>query len=841
MFVLLSPLGTEGALLPNGSAELGIMYWGGVTPTAKDAFSGRYAFEAAFKNKTVSAQPWHSVKVVPGKQYTFSVWARTLKGTCDVSVKVNFPGSKRKAMQIAAPVSVGTAWQKISAACTVPEKVRFIKPSFDYQSSSGKGVILFDDFSVNAPDTGNSVNTHKHLECLKTDSVQGHTLDKAYQVNGQKIDAVIYDFKELAKQGKPVPEDLLKHAEETSANLRKEWWALCCEREKFFAAHTRTSADAVSLNSFTAKISAFEKKAAALCADIEKKAAPFVKDIQYTRKDLPKDFYKDRFILSADFEWCFWGKNWLKYPGQEFNPRYEAGVANELDLDYTTILTFPQLPENVKTFCREFSRYAKMPFLVWSGDPCFIGKDMVNVDYYDKRDKLSADTDVFLSRYTPYSGMAGIQVDEPRVTDFKVKKHFDKAWKEYLESRKEYLDANNVKDPKKTVEWKIFKAKRLGNHLKYIHDMILSKGMIPSICVMPTYEHADSSGSPYVHAVSQLPFAGTDLYRNGSSLENMHMQLFKSAMDTRKAIMLPGSMFSCKTPANYKRSISTGIVHADGLHMWTSTHFSKYRDARSYWRYGEKTPNLDDRKRQNRFNWYPWGYEIMKERYAFARKHSDILANRRSLADVALVVSERTKLAANGQFYWNSCLAYCNELIGMNQPFDVVFLEKLTRENIRQYKLLLAPNCTTATPGEAELLRNYSDNGGVILTTPDFLSKDEWGRSKTPADFGERLAGNAMIQSIEENNIPFSQLLLPAARGKLKELVRKHSRMPYSVQGLPFGVEVQIQKNDKGMTLIHLLDFTSRKEIKGHVLVDRKTGKRTPLPPFNIHDMIVIK
>ena len=483
-----------------------------------------------------------------------------------------------------------------------------------------------------------------------------------------------------------------------------------------------------------------------------------------------------------------------------------------------------------------------MPFLVWSSDPCFLQKDMVSVAYYSQLEKLSADTDAFLAKYKQYSGMAGIQVDEPRVTDFKVKNYLDDAWKKHLESRSEYLKANRVSNPRETVEWRIFKAMQLNQYLTAIYNMVIAKNQIPSICVMPTYEHADSSGSPYVHAVKGLPFAGTDLYRNGSSLENMHMQLFKSAMGDNKAIMLPGSMFSCKTPENYKRSISTGIIHADGLHMWTSTHFSKYRDARMYWRYGENTPNLDDRKRQYRYNWYPWGYDVMKERYAFARKHSDILANRKSLADVALVISERTKLASNTQTYWNNALAFCNELIGMSQPFDVVFLENLNEQNIRKYRLLIAPNCTTTTPEEVALLQKYAKDGGTIVSTPDFLSKDEWGRKKdTAVTFGERFAGNSTQAGIEENNMPFTRRLYPDALQKLKQLIRKHSRMPYAVEGLPFGVEVQIQKNDKGMTLIHLLDFTSRKEISGHTLVDLKTGKRTPLAPFHIHDMIILK
>ena len=118
--------------------------------------------------------------------------------------------------------------------------------------------VIFDDFSVNAAAyRGTSVNSHDHFECLKLDTLQGHTLDKAYQVNGQKIDAVIYDYKELIRQGKKVPAELVEKAETISADLRKEWWALCVERETFWQNHTRASeGDTVPLESFTEKIKA---------------------------------------------------------------------------------------------------------------------------------------------------------------------------------------------------------------------------------------------------------------------------------------------------------------------------------------------------------------------------------------------------------------------------------------------------------------------------------------------------------------------------------------------------------------------------------------------------------
>jgi len=840
-FILLAPVFAQNGLLPNGSADLGVMYWTGVTPVFSDFFTGKYCFEAQVKSNGSKVKPWHAIKVVPGEKYTFSAWVRAPQEPCEVGIMLQIPDSSESNRVLLKNTQIGSTWTRISGIYTAEPGIRLVKLSLPCRSASGKGTLLLDDISLNAPVTTLQMCKVDHHVNLEEDARQGHELDEAYQLAGQRIDVILFDFDEMKLQGKAVPPELYREVESAGQELRQEWWKICTAREAFWRNYTRAKVQNVSLTNFREKITDYSRKAGAVAQHLEEATAALRKDLVYSRKPLAKDFWKDRFVLAADIEWVHWGVDRLAYPGRVFNAEYEAKAANDLKLDIVTLLMHPLGDEQRCQFTNAFDHYSKAPFLVWSTDNSFIKNDMVNEQYFTNREKLEADIDQFLAKYRSHEAFFGVQVDEPWILDNRIKKLLDAEWEQYLESRRDYLQANHVTDPRNTIEWKLFKSEFLGRHLQHIFAMLSKKQVMTSICIMPKYEDGDPASSSYVNSCRYLPLAGTDLYRNGSTIEGFHLQLFKNTMQKGRAWLLPGSMFSCKTPESYKRSISNGIVHADGIHMWTSTYFSKYRDANNYWRYGASRPTLDDRKRNDMYNWYPWGWKVMRERYRYVAEHADVLAKRESLADVALLVSERTRFLCRGKSYWNSCLAFYNELVGMNAPFDAIFLENMTEDHYQRYRVLIAPNMTALTPAEIARLQKYVENGGTLLTTEDFASADEWGRPNTNVPkFGLRFSSVRINTGVQENNLSFTRRLTGDALALFRSTVQAKSRMPFKVVGLPFGVEVQIQKNAQGKTIIQLLDYVGRKLVQGHRLLNTKTGEETPLPAFNIHDMIIL-
>lgn len=846
MFLLLAPLTGAAELLPNGGAELGIMYMSSVTPVSTDFFTGRYCFKLDATDKWKPIQPWHPVKVEPGKKYTFSAWVRSADEPCEAGLAVRFPeepGSRKPLMR---NKEIGTTWTRISGTLTVPDGIHYVLPRIPVICRSGKGTLFMDDFSVNAPETELKTAEVDHEADLAEDAQQGHDLDKAYYEAGTRLDVIVMDFDELKKQGKTVPDGLYDKVKNASDELRKEWWIICLEREKYWLEYSRAKEEIPSILPFREKIADFAARAKAAADALEKECAALRAGLVFCRPERPKDPWKNRFVLAADYDFPKWGVGSLVYPGRVVNIEYEAKTANRLKLDYCTILLHPLADEELrKYFLDGFDRYAKMPYLIWSNDTSFeFGKnDMVTEPYFNEREKLSVDLGKFLDKYKDRPGFAGVQIDEPVVRDNRIGDKLDKAWQEYLESRAEYLKANHVENPKETVEWDIFKGKFMGGHIRFMRDEIKDRNFWASACVMPTYEGQAPSRSPYVGCCAGLDQAGTDLYRNGSTLEGLHMQLFKHALGKGRAILLPGSMFSCKTPDNYCRSISNGIVHADGLHMWTHIHWSKYRDANSYWRWGGKRPTLDDRRRLDRYNWYPWGYDVMRERYDFASRHAEVLADRESLADVALVVSERVRfLNAKSMSYWRTCHSAYGELVGINVPFDAIFIENLTDEHLKRYKVIVAPGLTAMTPEERSRMEKFVSDGGCLVTTDDFGTLDEWGRPlETPVTVGERLPAEKAYYGALEDNLSFAYRLRQDIRDKIREAVEAHSKPAYSVVGLPFGVEVALQKSATGNILIHTLDFVGGREVSGHRLRDNSTGKETPLPTFRIHGMTVLQ
>ena len=138
-------------------------------------------------------------------------------------------------------------------------------------------------------------------------------------------------------------------------------------------------------------------------------------------------------------------------------------------------------------------------------------------------------------------------------------------------------------------------------------------------------------------------------------------------------------------------------------------------------------------------------------------------------------------------------------------------------------------------------MEKFVVDGGCLVTTPDFGTQDEWGRPlANPFKGGIRFSKDRIVYGPDENNVAFAYRLFPEAREVIKKAVAAHSKMPYSVVGLPFGVEVAVQKNSEGKILIHTLDYIGNRDVEGARIRDNATGKETLIPKFHIHGMTVL-
>lgn len=841
LLLLLTPtLPAAGNWPWNGGAELGAGGWGNVAVTGEDVFSGRYSFKAVPQQESVAVTSWFTMPVRAGREYRFSVWCRSAgKAPATLSITV-VPGTGGQNRVILADTAAPEEWTLLAGSWRAVSEVDSVYLKLTVKGTPKESAVLLDDIGCNLPPVKSVVPSLNHAAALVEDADLGHELDKSYYDAGTRIDLAVFDLEELLRQGKEVPEELLRDARAASASLREEWLKLVAERENFWLRYSRSNPDNGSWLPFREKNVAFGERAKALADKIEQQCAASRRGLACDKAPPGKRFPDDRFLLALDVESQFYGASRLKHPGNYMNFEYCAKACTDLGVDWVTLLLSPDRQGEALT---AFERYCHAPFLIWGSDASFRDGDIISFKYFNAVDQLRADLGRFVEPFRKYPSFAGVQIDEPFICDRNSQYgqlQLEEEWRRYLDKRRSRLEQNQVADPKNTVEWKLFKAEFLARHTRKIYDILAEQGLRAATGIM-NKNSSDPSECSYVAFGRTLPFAGTDLYENGSVSESFALSLFKNSMRGR-AIFIPGAGYSCKTADSFKRSISTGIVHADGLHMWTSTYAWKYRDPNFFWRFGGSEPNLDDRNRLNAQNWYPWLWDVMRERYHFAARNGTLLARRESLAQTAVVLSERTLLAERAKPYWETNLACYTELIRRHIPVDACFIESMTESDWKRYRVIVAPGMRVLTPEEREQIARWTADGGKLLTTADFAACDEWGRPRSGATPPELTFPPGRF-AFKSTGIPADGLchfLTPKASALLLDTIRRATDLPCRVVGLPEGVEVQFQKNAEGKILVQLLDFVGERTVSGHRLVNERTREQRPLAPFRIHDMVVV-
>jgi Beta-galactosidase trimerisation domain len=646
----------------------------------------------------------------------------------------------------------------------------------------------------------------EHKQRLIADTELGHLLDKLYYDAGTKVDIVIFDLNELKRQGKAVPEDLFNSARKADKKLRNNWLKLDRTRISIWKSYSR--ADAQSIKTAEAKLTALKtaisnygKQATALAAKINRNTSTIRKGLVYKFAPESEKLWRGNFIRALDLSYKIYGVDRFKYPGNYMNMEYTAKACHDLGLN---LLSLNVSQEHQDKMLEVFNRYSGTPFLLWGSDKFFDDKDCISYKYYGNREKLKKDIFRYIAKYRNYRFFAGIQLDEPVISDRHKRygkllevKGIQEAYAEYLGSRKVWLKKNGIKiSPKpfpakpKTpdqqvlyIEWQMFKKQFMADHYKWLFAMMLEQDKFASTVIMNKNRSIPQDCS-YVSMGRVLPYLGTDLYNNGTAMESFAMQLLKNSA-SKRAIMWPGAGYSCKSPDAFKRTMATGLIHADGIHMWTYKYCSKYRDANSFWRFGGSRPNFDDRRRLARQNWYPWAWQIMKDSYKLAADAAKYLGNRKSLAQTAVMVSERTLIANRlnrGMLrnYWENNLGIYCALLNAGIPADVCFIESMSPEKIDKYKVIIASDMRTITQSEIEQLKSWVKNGGTLISTGEITLCDEWGRKRSNyalakllgVDF-KGLAQEGLNCSVENINLEYPgfekyALVKPSKRAQVK-------------------------------------------------------------------------
>lgn len=261
---------------------------------------------------------------------------------------------------------------------------------------------------------------------------------------------------------------------------------------------------------------------------------------------------------------------------------------------------------------------------------------------------------------------AGIGFDEPRIIDRNIKAlpkeeyvKFVAGFKEYLASRRSSLKGSGInwgedvkpvfkikeeKDLPLWVEWQMFK-KKLMKEFFIDFQKYCEKRKYTFFPVINNHQPTKPQQASYLSS-GATPLVVTDLYNNGAIREGFSMHLLHTCAKD-KAIMTPGSGYSCKSPDRFLRSLCTGMIHADGILQWVYVYTSKYRDPDYFWRTGGKKDDRDDRGRNPASHWKPEYWEIQTDIFKKAKASEPYLIDSKSVAKTLLIYSERTAIAGS--------------------------------------------------------------------------------------------------------------------------------------------------------------------------------------------------
>lgn len=127
-------------------------------------------------------------------------------------------------------------------------------------------------------------------------------------------------------------------------------------------------------------------------------------------------------------------------------------------------------------------------------------------------------------------------------------------------------------------------------------------------------------------------------------------------------------------------------------------------------------------------NWAPYLWDDLCACYATAGRAQNSLINRESLADAAMLFSERQIMVAdNPGKYFNSQVGLYSAFVNQNIPCDILFIDNLTAEKIDSYKMVVVDSIAAMTEDEAVLLQDYVANGGTLVVIGRSSLDNDWG------------------------------------------------------------------------------------------------------------------
>jgi hypothetical protein len=229
------------------------------------------------------------------------------------------------------------------------------------------------------------------------------------------------------------------------------------------------------------------------------------------------------------------------------------------------------------------------------------------------------------------------------------------------------------------------------------------------------------------HAIGVYPRAGQVIDAHGPESYGSYGRDNTFSMDLARdgevrPVMCEFYNWYCQSPEHAERGFAAHLMHGESFFNFYLPHIFEQAPVDWLW------------------VWQKGRWDKARRVFTKARKVKDYLGRTGSAANVALVYSDRsnalhyikslTDRDPRGRRYYQNQISLWVALQQSHIPTDTIWAETLTPEKLSRYRVAVLSDAKSLTPHEVSIIKNWVNEGGVLLATGTSTLFNQWGEQQ---------------------------------------------------------------------------------------------------------------